>query len=59
MRTKANEFAVEPVKVVHFLEPTLNQNEVDAIKQWTFMPTMKDSEPVPVQVEVEVNFRVP
>ena len=49
---------VHAVKVVCPLEPGLDQNAVDAGKQWKFMPATKDGKPVPVQIEVSVGFRL-
>ena len=49
---------VDAVKVVCKLEPGLDQNAVDAVKQWKFTPATKDGEPVPVQIEVSVGFRL-
>lgn len=31
---------------------------MDAVKKWRFRPAMKDREPVPVQVNIEVSFRL-
>jgi len=28
------------------------------VRQWKFAPSMKDGRPVPVQVNIEVNFRL-
>lgn len=36
----------------------LDDNAVAAVKQWLFKPSIKDGEPVPVQVSIEVNFRL-
>ena len=49
---------VDAVKVVCSLEPSLDQNAVDAVRQWKFTPATKDGEPVPVQIEVSVGFRL-
>lgn len=49
---------VDAVKVVCKLEPGLDQNAADAVKQWKFAPATKDGEPVAVQVKVAVEFRL-
>jgi protein TonB len=36
--------------------PLLDQAALDAIKQWTFTPTLVNGAPVPVLVTVTVNF---
>jgi TonB family protein len=36
----------------------LDGKAIDAVRQWTFLPGMKDGKPVPVYAEVEVNFRL-
>jgi len=46
------------VHVVRSLEPSLDQKAVEAVKKYRFKPAMKDGRvPVPVMVNVEVNFR--
>jgi TonB family protein len=49
---------VDAVKVVCKLEPGLDRNAAAAVKQWKFMPATKDGEPVPVQIEVSVGYRM-
>ena len=49
---------VDAVKVVCSLEPGLDANAVDAVKQWKFTPATKNGDPVPVQIEVTVGFRL-
>jgi TonB family protein len=49
---------VDAVKVVCKLEPGLDQNAAAAVKQWKFTPATKDGEPVPVQIEVSVGYRL-
>jgi TonB family protein len=47
------------VHVIRSLEPSLDDNAVDAVKQWRFKPAMKDgTTPVPVMVTVEVDFHL-
>lgn len=38
--------------------PDLNENAIAAVKQWKFAPATKDGEPVPVEIVVEVSFRL-
>jgi len=49
---------VDAVKVVCKLEPGLDANAVDAVKQWKFTPATKDGERVPVQIEISVGYRL-
>jgi len=36
----------------------LDEQAIQAVKQWKFVPAMKDGRPVAVQMNVEVNFRL-
>jgi TonB family protein len=36
----------------------MNQNAVNAVKQYKFKPAMQDGKPVPTQINVEVNFQI-
>jgi TonB family protein len=47
---------IDLVKVVQSLESSLDKNAVDAVRQWKFMPAMKDGTPVAVQFEVEISL---
>jgi TonB family protein len=47
---------VEAVKVVRRLEPGLDQNAMDAVRQWKFAPATKDDKPMAVQMNVEITF---
>jgi TonB family protein len=49
---------VDAVKVVCKLEPGLDQNAADAVSKWKFTPATKDGEPVPVQIEVSIGYRL-
>jgi len=49
---------VDAVKVVQSLEPSLDQNAVEAIKKWRFLPATKNGMTVPVQMEVTVGFNL-
>ena len=47
------------VHIVKSLEPSLDQNAIEAVKKYRFRPAMKDGKtPVPVVVNIEVNFRL-
>ncbi len=46
------------VKVTRSLDPELDQKAVDAVKQWRFKPAKKKGQPVPVEINIEVNFKV-
>jgi TonB family protein len=47
---------VGDVRVVESLDPGLDAQSVDALKQWRFKPGSKDGVVVPVLVEVEMTF---
>jgi len=49
---------VDAVKIVRPLEPGLDRNAVDAVKQWKFTSATKDGKLVAVQIDVEVGFRL-
>jgi TonB family protein len=46
------------VQVVRHLGKGLDQKAVEAVKQYRFKPAMLHGEPVPVEVNIEVNFRL-
>jgi TonB family protein len=46
------------VQVVRHLGKGLDQKAVEAVKQYRFNPAMLHGEPVPVEVNIEVNFRL-
>jgi TonB family protein len=49
----------QDVHVIQSLEPSLDQNAIDAIKEYRFKPAMKGgSVPVPVALTVKVDFRL-
>ncbi len=48
----------EQIKVQRALGHDLDQSAVDAVNRWKFVPAMKDGAPVPVMINVEVNFRM-
>ena len=46
------------VRVQRSLGMGLDEQAVEAVRQWRFAPALKDGHPVPVQIYVEVNFRL-
>jgi TonB family protein len=42
--------------ILKSLDPGLDQNAMDAVKQWRFRPATKAGQPVAVEAQVEVNF---
>jgi periplasmic protein TonB len=46
------------VRVVSHLGMGLDQKAVDAVRQYKFKPATLQGRPVPVEVNVEVNFRI-
>ncbi len=48
----------QKIKVVHPAGMGLDDKAVDAVRQWRFSPGLKDGNPVPVQIDVEVAFRL-
>jgi periplasmic protein TonB len=46
------------IRVARTLGLGLDQQAIEAVKQWKFEPAMKDGKPVAVQVNVEVTFRL-
>ena len=49
---------VDAVKVVRHLEPGLDRNAMDAARQWKFAPATKDGNPIAVQMNVEMTFKL-
>jgi TonB family protein len=49
---------VKDAGITKALDPGLDQNAVNTIKTWKFKPAMKDGQPVPVRVTVEVSFKL-
>lgn len=48
----------EGLKLKSGLEPTMDENAMEAVRQYRFVPAMLNGEPVPVAITVEVNFRL-
>ncbi|HXZ79648.1 MAG TPA: energy transducer TonB [Terriglobales bacterium] len=46
------------IRVSRSLGLGLDQKAVEAVRQWKFEPAKKDGQPVAVQINVEVNFRL-
>jgi len=46
------------LRVARSLGLGLDQQALDAVKDWRFEPAMKDGRPVAVQINIEVNFRL-
>ena len=46
------------IKVSRSVGHGLDQEAIDAVKKWKFEPATLNGEPVPVQINVEVNFRL-
>ena len=49
---------LEQVKVRRSLDPGLDKNAIEAVKHWEFAPAIKDGQPVAVEINLEVNFRL-
>jgi TonB family protein len=48
----------QQIKVARSLGMGLDQKAVEAVRKWRFEPAKKDGNPVAVQINVEVNFRL-
>jgi TonB family protein len=46
------------IRVQRTLGMGLDEKAIEAVRTWKFTPAMKDSHPVAVQINVEVNFRL-
>ena len=48
----------QQIRVQRPLGMGLDEKAIEAVKQWKFEPAKKDGQPVPVMINVEVNFRL-
>jgi TonB family protein len=46
------------LRIVHSLDPGLDQNALDAVRKWRFRPAQKDGQPVAVYSTIEVSFHL-
>ncbi len=46
------------MRIVRSLGMGLDERAMEAVRKWRFKPGMKGTQPVPVQINVEVNFRL-
>jgi TonB family protein len=49
---------VDDIKVICSSDRRFEQPALDAVKQWEFAPGTEDGTPVPVQIKVEMSFRL-
>lgn len=49
---------VRDIKIEHSLEKSLDQAAIAALRLWKFEPATKDEQPVAIQTNVEVSFRL-
>jgi TonB family protein len=49
---------VGDVRILRPLEPGLDANALQAVRNWRFQPTIKDGEPVAVRVQIGTSFRL-
>lgn len=50
--------AVSEVRIVRSLDPGLDQKALDAARKWIFRPARKDGKPVPIRIQMELEFRL-
>jgi homoserine O-acetyltransferase/O-succinyltransferase len=50
--------SVKAIRVQRGVEPSLDQSAVETVRTWRFEPAMKDGQPVAVQLNIEVTFRL-
>jgi TonB family protein len=48
----------QQIQVQRSLGMGLDEKAIEAVRQWRFEPAKKDGHPVPVMINVEVNFRL-
>ncbi len=47
---------VTDIRIVQPLDPGLDDQAIEALRRWRFMPGLKDGKPVPVRVTMEMTF---
>jgi TonB family protein len=50
--------AARNIKVVRSLDPGLDQKAIEAVRKWKFKPGQKDGNPVAVQAQIQVTFKL-
>jgi protein TonB len=58
MATISKSGSISTVKVLKG-DPTLARAAADAVKQWKYKPYLLNGEPVEIQTEITVNFKLP
>ncbi|HEX6467224.1 MAG TPA: M56 family metallopeptidase, partial [Terriglobales bacterium] len=48
--------SVENVRVEKSVSPDLDKSAIDAVRQWTWEPALKDGRPVKVEVHIDITF---
>jgi TonB family protein len=48
----------EDIRLIKGVDPGLDRNALIAAGQYRFKPALRDGEPIPVQISVEINFRM-
>jgi TonB family protein len=46
----------DELRVIRSVDKDVDQNAMDAVKQWRFDPATKDGKPVAVRVSIEIRF---
>lgn len=46
------------IQVVKGLDPGLDKNAIAALTQWRFEPATRNNQPVPVQAQIQINYRL-
>jgi len=49
---------IHNMRIVRSLDPVLDENAMQAARQWKFKPGTKEGKPVPVAASIEITFRV-
>ncbi len=49
---------VSDASVIETLEPSLDKNAIEAVKRWKFKPAMCGTTPIPVDISVQIHFRL-